>query len=622
MKKINRKYPIGAETDKAGTHFRVWASNCRKMELVLQGDQTLILENEGNGYFSLQTEARAGQLYGFRLNGQSSVFPDPASRSQPMGPHGNSCIVDPLAFHWSDGKWKGISTLKGHVLYEMHIGTFTQEGTWKAATHKLHELADLGITLIEMMPIADFPGEYGWGYDGVNLFAPTHLYGSINDLKEFINQAHLHGIGVILDVVYNHFGPEGNYLEKFSKEYVNENSTTDWGCAVNFDAAHSRYVRDYFITNALYWIEEYRLDGLRLDATQNIYDHSHPHILAEMVHSLKNGISKDRSFVLIAENESQDVILIQSQEKGGYGLDAVWNDDFHHSAMVRLIGRAEAYYSDYKGSAQEIISSLKYGYLYQGQYYKWQKKHRGTPSLELSYENYIIYLQNHDQIANYTQGLRIFDMCDATLLRVLTTVMILSPQIPLLFQGQEFACTSPFFFFADQQSELKGGIREGRKIFLNQFPSFSNPDMHCYFPDPGCRENFLRCKLNWNEKKEEKHAAMFQCHKDLIRLRREDTIFTSPLKIDGSIFSNDLFLIRWFGGDGNDRLLICNFGVDFLLSPIPEPLLAPPKGKKWKSIFSSQHPDYFGFGMPSLNKEEWNFPGHTALVLKPIEIHE
>ena len=365
----------------------------------------LELTNEGNGYFSgVHPSAAAGTLYRFQLGDAETRLPDSASRFQPFGPHGASAVVDPAAFSWTDSAWPGIK-LEGQVLYEMHIGTFTNDGTWNAAREQLKELASVGITALEIMPIADFPGRFGWGYDGVNFFAPTWLYGQPDDLRQFVDDAHAQKLGVILDVVYNHVGPDGNFLKFFSSDYFTSRYQTDWGEAINFDGENSAPVREFFIANATYWIEEFHLDGLRLDATQDIHDNSSNHILSEIAEAARKAAGR-RSIILTAENEPQHTKLVRSKQQGGYGLDALWNDDFHHSALVALTGRNEAYYSDYNGTPQEFISAVKYGYLYQGQWYKWQQQRRGTNALDLNPAAFITFIQNHDQVANTARGER------------------------------------------------------------------------------------------------------------------------------------------------------------------------------------------------------------------------
>jgi maltooligosyltrehalose trehalohydrolase len=359
---IRRRYPVGVEITKQGAHFRVWAPEADKLEVVLEsgGEEPLVraLRAGSGGYFSGLIEAATeGMRYRLRLNSDPiKTFPDPASRFQPDGPFGSSEIIHP-EFSWTDADWKGVR-LPGQVLYELHVGTFTKEGNWQAAARQLPELASVGVTLIEVMPVADFPGRFGWGYDGVNLFAPTWLYGRPEDFRSFVNTAHECKIGVILDVVYNHLGPDGNYLMEFAPDYFSRTYSTDWGAALNFDGDSCGPVREYILTNVAYWIQEFHLDGLRLDATQNIYDATTPHILEEVTEVARKS-AKGRDVIIVAENEPQDTKLLRPPAGGGYGLDGMWNDDFHHSALVALTGHDEAYYTDHRGKPQEFISALK-----------------------------------------------------------------------------------------------------------------------------------------------------------------------------------------------------------------------------------------------------------------------
>ena len=375
---VRRRLPIGAEPLGDGrTHLRVWAPAAQRVAAIIGGGETMLAAEDG-GYFSGIVTAGAGARYQFKFDDGEHAYPDPASRFQPAGPNGPSEIIDPRTFEWSDVSWRGV-TLPGQVIYELHIGTFTREGTWAAAECELPELAHAGITVVEVMPIADFTGRFGWGYDGVDMFAPSRLYGRPDDLRRFVDRAHALGVAVILDVVYNHLGPVGNYLRSFSPAYFTDRYDNEWGDAINFDGPDAGPVREFFVTNAGYWIDEFHLDGLRLDATQQIFDRSTDHILAAVgkrVHEAARG----RSTILVAENEPQDTRLVRPLDQGGFGLDALWNDDFHHSAMVALTGRAEAYYSETTGGPQELVSAAKYGHLFQGQYYAWQEMPRGTPT--------------------------------------------------------------------------------------------------------------------------------------------------------------------------------------------------------------------------------------------------
>jgi maltooligosyltrehalose trehalohydrolase len=622
-----RALPIGAEvSDEGSVHFRVWAPGHKKIELVLEdfpgteagGQKNFALKDERNGYFSgVIAEAHAGSLYRYRIDDKDELYPDPASRLQSDGPHGPSCVVDPTKFEWTDGDWKGLAA-EGQVIYELHFGTFTPEGTVTAAAEQLEELAALGITVIELMPIADFPGKFGWGYDGVNLFAPARLYGEPNDYRNFVNRAHTFGLGVILDVVYNHFGPDGNYVRAFSKDYFSDKYENEWGDAINFDGKNSKGVRELFISNAVHWIEEYHLDGFRFDATHQIFDDSHTHILAEIAMEVRSAAGRKRTLI-IAENEAQVVRHVRRPTEGGYGLDGLWNDDLHHSIMVRLTGHNEAYYSDYRGSAQEFLSALKWGYLYQGQYYSWQKKRRGTPTYGVKPSIFVTFMQNHDQIANSARGLRIHELTSPDLLRTATAMILLSPGTPMLFQGQEFASHAPFLYFADHHKELAALVAKGRSEFLAQFPSIALPDIQARLSDPADRSTFERCKLDFADR--ERNQGVYQLHKDLIRLRKEDPVlrFLRAGMMDGAILNDDALVLRFFADDGADRLLILNFGADTHPAIIPEPLLAPPEDMRWIIGWSSEDPKYGGSGASESESAEgaWFFQGHAATFLLP-----
>lgn len=623
-----RRLPVGVEViPEGGAHFRVWAPYRKSVRAVLENSarREVELEQEGNGYFSgAAGDAHDGTLYRFSLDGSDQLFPDPASRFQPDGPHGPSQIVDPTKFRWSDAGWRGVDR-EGQVIYEMHIGTFTREGTWEAAARELPELADGGITVVELMPVADFAGKFGWGYDGVNLFAPTRLYGSPENFRRFVDHAHASGLGVILDVVYNHVGPDGNYLPQFSPDYFSDRYTTDWGEAINFDGQNSGPVREFYIANAGYWIEEFHLDGLRLDATQNVYDASPCHILREITQRVR-GAGRGRATYVVAENEAQEVKLVRRAEEGGFGIDVVWNDDFHHSAMVALTGRNEAYYSDYRGSPQEFISAAKYGYLFQGQWYSWQRQRRGTPTSGVPTMPYVNFIQNHDQIANSGRGKRAHHITSPGRHRAITALMLLMPGTPMLFQGQEFSATSPFFYFGDHKPELRKLVRDGRFAFLRQFPSVACAEMNSYLADPSDPRVFEACKLDLSER--EKHAEAYALHRDLLRVRREDRVLSAaaPL-LDGAVLAESAFLLRWFLECGskaaavqNDRLLIVNLGPQFALHPASEPLLAPPEDCRWTTRWSSEDPRYGGSGLPPLDLAGWRIPAECAVLMHPEKV--
>ncbi len=573
------------------------------------------MSREGQGYFAAFGKGiLPGRRYKYQLDG-GEAFPDPASRYQPAGPHGFSEVVDPLAFSWSDAEWPGIR-LAGQVIYELHLGTFTKEGTWKSAAEQLRHLKQTGITLIEVMPVAEFPGKFGWGYDGVQPYAPASIYGTPEDMRAFVNRAHAIGLGVMLDVVYNHIGPDGNYLTKFSSFYLSEKHKTDWGEGLNFDGEHSGPVREFFRENAAYWIREFHLDGLRLDATQDIHDESETHILVEIAAAAR-GVAGGRGIILVGENERQDTRLLKPVSEGGYGLDALWNDDFHHSAIVALTGHADAYYSDYRGSAQELLSAVKYGFLFQGQWYQWQKARRGHSTLGLPRPSMINFIENHDQVANSARGLRLNQITAPGAYRAMTALMLLGPGTPMLFQGQEFGASNPFNYFADHKPDLDRKIKEGRQEFLAQWRTLRTPDMRKIFADPGLKETFERSRLDHSESSS--HAEIYKLHCDLLRLRREDKTISLQGQegIDGAVLSGQSFVVRYFTrAMSGDRLLVVNLGVELAFSPSPEPLLGPPEGHAWRTLWSSEDPQYGGNGTADLDSEEnWRIPGYAAVLL-------
>lgn len=605
---------LGAEVQQDGAAFRIWAPKVTQLEVVLEHNLgTYPLQREDNGYWmAFVPGVRAGALYRYRIDGGLS-YPDPCSRFQPSGPHGPSQVVDPSAFSWHDDGWPGVCLL-GQVLYELHIGTFTPAGTFDSAIAELAELKKIGITTLEVMPVAEFSGRWNWGYDGVDLYAPTHTYGDAHAFRRFVDAAHQTGLGVILDVVYNHLGPDGNYVGMFSDAYFTERYKTDWGAAINYDGPDSAEVREFFLRNACYWISEFHLDGLRIEATQNIYDKGPRHILAELSERSR-AVASPRTLILIAENESQDITCITPVSQGGHGLDGMWNDDFHHSSRVAFTGRREAYYTDYHGAPQEWLSTLKRGFLYQGQRYQWQQQTRGTAVTDESAAAFVIFSQNHDQIANTLHGERLSRSTSPARYRALTALMLLAPQTPMLFMGQEFGATTPFLFFADHcDSILTESVYQGRRKFLSQFPSYSSREAQAAMPNPCAPESFLRSKLDFSQR--ETSAPLYLFHQDLLRLRREDMVIARQdrKQLDGAILGAEALVVRFFAHSPHeDRLLVVNLGADLLYTPAPEPLLAPPTRGYWHLCWSSDDPRYGGPGIINpCDVNGWHIPGASA----------
>jgi maltooligosyltrehalose trehalohydrolase len=580
------------------------------------GQRDLTLEPENDGYYSaLVPDVAAGTRYRYRLN--RALLADPASRYQPEGPFGCSQVVDPGTFAWTDAAWAGVR-IEGQVLYELHVGTFTAGGTFVSAMERLPDLVETGITTIEVMPVAEFPGRFGWGYDGVLLYAPTRLYGSPDDFRAFVDRAHGLGLGVILDVVYNHLGPSGSVVRDYSPAYFSTRYDNEWGDPLNFDDEQSPPVREFFIANAGYWIDEFHLDGLRLDATQSIHDQSPRHLVAEVA-ARARAAAGDRSIIVIAENERQEAWFVRPPDNNGHGLDAMWNDDFHHSAIVAITGRAEAYYSDHRGAPQEFISSAKYGFLFQGQRYAWQKQGRGSRTDGLPPAAFVVFTENHDQVANSSDGLRVHQRTSPGRYRALTALLLLLPGTPMLFQGQEFGASSPFLFFADHEGDLAAAVRKGRALFVAQFPSLASAEAQAQLAVPDDPATFERCKLHWDER--DLHVTHYRLHKDLLQMRRTDVAFRrqQPGAVDGAVLAPETWVMRYATKAAEDeRLLIVNFGADLVAAAFPEPLVAPPTGHAWQVRWASEDVKYGGSGGPQVvTGDGWRIPSHSATVLAP-----
>lgn len=603
---------FGAIPYEGGVRFTVWAASQSKVALVLDDGPDLPMRQEDDGFFTLDVPgARAGQRYWYRL--KNGLRPDPASRYQPEGPLGPSQIVDPSTFEWTDQNWPGAPALHRNVFYELHLGTFTQEGTLAAATRRLPQLAELGITTIELMPLAEFSGAFGWGYDGVNLFAPTRIYGCPDDVRRFVNEAHLLGLAVIHDVVYNHFGPVGNYLPEFSKTVLGKPG--EWGDSINYDGKGSLPVRQFMIENAAYWIREFHFDGLRLDATHAIEDSSKEHVVAEICAAARRAAA-GRELVLVAESESQETALLRGSGRYSDGVDAIWNEDWHHSAFVALTGRREAYFTDYIGNAPEFASMARHSTLYQGQWYTWQKKGRGGFALGLPSSRFVNFLENHDQVANTGLGARLFQYVDRARWRAMATLLLLGPALPLLFQGAEFGSSRPFRYFADLDGELADAVDKGRREFLGQFPSLATAEMQEAIARPSDRRTFEECKLDDGERTAENGS--FLLHRDLLKLRREDPVLrdvgTEAVRVFSSAPDPELILIRYIT-ETEHRLLVVNLGDDHP-SAMNDPLFAPLPGSRWVQLWCSEHPQYGGAGAAAFAETgQWLISGHTATLL-------
>ena len=510
---------FGATLEPRGVRFRVWAPAPQTLTLLVRDDggvRTYQQQRGTDGIWELVVpEARAGTRYAYSCDGEEPR-PDPASRFQPDGVHGWSEVVDPAAFQWSDARWTGIDPA-GVVLYELHVGTFSGNGTFASASERLGYLSDLGVTAIELMPVADFPGRRNWGYDGVSLFAPSRAYGRPDDLRAFIDRAHGLGLAVLIDVVYNHLGPEGAYLPLFSPQFLTEAHATPWGTAVNLDQDGSEIVRRLLTENALHWIHEYHADGLRLDATHALIDASDRPFVADLTTAV-HGARKCPPLVY-AEDHRNLAVLVRERDLGGWGLDGVWADDFHH-VVRRMLGEpAHSYYVDYEGHAEEIAATLRRGWLFVGQTSVHRQAPRGTDPSDVPMRKAVICVQNHDQIGNRALGDRVHHTVAAAAWRAAVTLLLTAPMTPLLFMGQEWAATTPFQFFTDFEPSLGEQIIAGRRREFRAFPEFASPEAAERIPNPQADATFEASRLQWDEQRLPDHAAALALHRALLQLR-------------------------------------------------------------------------------------------------------
>lgn len=531
--------PFGAQITEEGVRFSLWAPTAQQVQLVLDGtDQDL--STEGDGWYRVtSSSAQAGSRYGFRIDGKL-VVPDPASRFQPDDVHGTSLVVDPGRYSWTDTSWKG-RPWEEAVLYEVHVGTATPEGTYQGLMNKLETLRDLGVTAIELMPIAEFPGRRNWGYDGVLPYAPDAAYGSPDDLKRLVERAHELGLMMFLDVVYNHFGPSGNYLHAYAKSFFTDRHPTPWGAGINVDGEGSRTVRDYFIHNALYWLEEYHFDGLRFDAVHAIIDDSKPHFLGELASRIRKTIP-DRQIHLVLENEANQARWLERQpDKTPRLHTAQWADDIHNSWHALLTGENEGYYADYADAPlKRLARALAEGFTYQGD----PSGHkpgviRGEPSAHLPPSAFVSFLQNHDQVGNRAFGERLSHLIAPERLALAQAIFLLSPHIPLIFMGEEWAASSPFQFFVDFEAEpdLAKAVREGRRGEFKHFKAFADPETAQTIPDPTDRDTFERSKIDWEEAQRSPHREFLTETKRLLSLRREEVVPLLKGEYRGSRYS-------------------------------------------------------------------------------------
>lgn len=560
-------FSAAIETD-GRVRFRLWAPQAQRVELCLTedaGDVYLAMTGDADGWHELiSARASAGSRYRFRINAELHV-PDPASRFQPDDVHGASEVVDAQAYAWRDGAWRG-RPWEEAVVYELHVGSFSATGDFAGVEAHLDELVQLGVSAIELMPVADFPGARNWGYDGVLLFAPDASYGRPEDLKHLIDSAHAKGLMVLLDVVYNHFGPDGNYLHATAPQFFTDRHHTPWGAAINYDGAMSRDVRDFFIHNALYWLEEYHFDGLRLDAVHAIADDTQPHILDELADAVARGPGAQRHVHLVLENEDNVARHLQAASGQTPAYAAQWNDDIHHALHVIVTGEQGGYYADYaQHPLRHLGRCLTEGFAYQGDPSPYRDgQSRGTASRQLPLMRFVNFLQNHDQIGNRAFGERITALARPEAVRAVTEVLLLAPSPPLLFMGQEWAAPEPFLFFCDFNGDLAQAVTAGRRREFARFPQFSDPAARARIPDPGAPATFLASCLDWSQRDAPQHREWLALHRELLRLRalhivpRIKTLITAAAGYQ--LLNERALRVAWPCTDDQTLVMLANLG--------------------------------------------------------------
>ncbi len=604
---------LGAIPDSQGVSFRVWAPKPSLVGLDLRsGDSvsTIPMERDGEYWAVHVPEARAGHRYKYKLDGGES-YPDPASRSQPEGVHGPSEVVDPGAFSWSDSGWQAPPPSE-LSLYECHIGTLTPEGTFDAAIGQLPRIRELGVTAVEIMPVASFAGRWNWGYDGVALYAPAAVYGGPQGLRRLVDSAHQQGLAVLLDVVYNHFGPSGNYTGLYSDKYLTNKHSTPWGEALNFDDEGSPEVRRFFRENLLHWVHEYHIDGFRLDATHALKDDSPRHILVELTQSLEQAPRTRQRPYMTAETHENDPKYLKPTGEGGYGFDAVWSDDFHHVVRKNLTHEFEGYFANYEGTAEELARTVSQGFLYEGQKDATLGEARGKPAREQPWYQFIYCIQNHDQVGNRAFGDRMNVTASQADFLATSLLLLLLPQTPLLFQGQEFLSSSPFLFFTDHEPELGKLVTEGRRREFGSFGLFCDPRFRQFIPDPQAPETFERSKLRLHEGEGGTGRLGAELYRELLWLRHTDPVLFSARvrRSELRTVASGRAVLVTIGTEEGSRAIAVNLGEEQVLSA---------EGVSSYEVAVSSNEARFG-GNDLASRIEGDtiiLPAHCAVFLRP-----
>jgi maltooligosyltrehalose trehalohydrolase len=580
--KRRHEMPFGAALAGGTARFALWAPGAKTIDLCLdagRGEEILPMARREGGWFGAARDGvNAGARYRYRVDGELRV-PDPASRYNPEDVHGASELVDPDAYEWRDGGWRG-RPWEEAVVYELHVGTFSPQGSYAGVEARLDYLVELGVTAVELMPLADFPGGRGWGYDGVLPYAPESAYGRPEDLKRLVDAAHAKGLMMMLDVVYNHFGPDGNYLHAYAPQFFTGRHQTPWGAAIDFEGPASGPVRDFFVHNALYWLEEYHFDGLRFDAVHAIHDASRPDIVEAIADAVRAGPGRERGIHLVLENDMNHARYLE-RDAGGRPRrhTAQWNDDVHHAFHFALTGEADGYYADYaERPAARLARCLTEGFAYQGEPSAFRDgERRGEPSAHLPPTAFVSFIQNHDQIGNRALGERISQLAPERAIAAAAAVLLLAPSPPLLFMGEEFAAATPFLFFCNFGGELARAVTEGRRNEFARFEKFRDPGAAAAIPDPGDAATFERSKLDWASVSREPHARMLALYRRLLQLRRLEIVPLIPAMRGGGAsyraIGERAIEARWRSGRA-ELVLLANLG------DAPERLPKPPEGRR------------------------------------------
>jgi maltooligosyltrehalose trehalohydrolase len=618
---------LGAVPSSGGTRFRVWAPDATTLDAVVESPGRnpgpYALQKCAEGLFSGTVgEIAPGDLYRYRIDGRGP-FPDPASRFQPRGVHGPSEVVAPARFHWTDQQWTNVE-LEDLVLYEMHVGAFTPSGTFAAAQRRLPLLRDLGATAVELMPVADFAGDRNWGYDGVALFAPARCYGHPDDLRRFVNEAHVLGLAVHLDVVYNHLGPDGAYVKMFSPYYFSGSHRSPWGAGTNLDGRYSAQVRKFFVENALHWIHEYHIDGLRVDASHALVDESSRHFLAELTAAVRDSTAElPQRPLIIAEDHRNLARIVKPASQDGWGLDAVWSEDFHHQMRRRLAGDSDGYFADFEGDAAGIAATVKRGWYYWGQHSQYFGGRRGTDPAGIPPSHFVFYIQNHDQVGNRAMGDRLHHRIDLPCYRAATALLLLAPETPLLFMGQEWAATTPFHYFIDHHEELGRRITEGRRREFRRFAAFADPETCERIPDPQDPNTFRASRIVWQEREREPHASLLRLYKALLTLRRTEAAlrWQEGADFDVAALDDDALVLRRGAPAASPVLAVIRLRGPGVSDLRTTPLAQASPATNWQIILTTEQAAFASDAVPPRVQltgpvVEFHRPG--AVVLKAL----